>query len=72
MTTPTLEVLGRRVRPLEPVPVVGELLGLNRGQAFRAADSWPCTGSKGSRRVIVPRLLDELGIPYTVEEARDD
>jgi hypothetical protein len=71
MTTPTLLVLGQRVRPLEPVPVVGELLGLKRGQSFRAAESWPLTGSTGARRVIVPRLLDELGIPYEVEEAPD-
>jgi hypothetical protein len=30
------------------------------------------TGSTGARRVIVPRLLDELGIAYEVEEVSDD
>ncbi len=66
MSAPELLVLGERLHALEPVPRVGEALGLSRGQSFRAAKSWPCTGGAGARRVIVPALLEELKIPYSV------
>lgn len=67
MTTPAVVALGRRLKPLATVPQVGELLGLSRGQAFRAVAEWPTIGTAGARRVIVPALLDALEIPYEIE-----
>lgn len=72
MTVPEIVVLGQRVRPLEPVPRVGELLGLSRGQSFRLASSWPTVGPAGARRVVLPTLLQELGIPFQIEGAETD
>ena len=65
----SIVTMGVRVRPLEPVATVGALLGLSRGQAFRHAATWPTVGSAGARRVIVPALLDQLGIPFEVQGA---
>ena len=62
MPAPRLIVLGCRLHALETVPVVGEALGLSRGQSFRAATGWPCVGEPGARRVVVPRLMSDLGI----------
>lgn len=72
MSGPTIQALGRRLHALEPVPVVGQLLGLERGAAFRQAAEWPSTGPKGSRRIIVPALLDQLGIGYDVITDQED
>ena len=71
MSAPSVVALGRRLKPLETVAEVGELLGLSRGQAFRAAGDWPTIGSAGARRVVVPSLLARLGIPYEVEESAE-
>lgn len=65
----TILFLGRRVRPLEPVPVIGEILGYGRTAAFRHAEAWPMVGSMGSRRVIVTKLADQLGLPYEILNA---
>lgn len=71
MTTPTIHTLGAKLRPLESIPVVGALLGMKtRSSAYAAAETndWPTTNTTPNRRlVIVPVLLDRLGIPYTVE-----
>ena len=70
MTSPTIVVLGERLRALEPIPTVGAVFGLGRNEAYSAAEAqeWPTVRtSKERRKVIVPRLLNELGIPYTVE-----
>ena len=69
MAQATIVVMGARVRPLETVALVGDLLGLSRGQAFRRAGEWPTIGPAGARRVIVPALLEELGIPFELEAA---
>jgi hypothetical protein len=69
-------VLGCRVRPLERVGVLGcDVFGLgSRATAYRLAerDAWPMAGSGASRYVIVPALLDRLGIPYEVETGEGD
>lgn len=71
-----LTVLGQTVPALLRIAAAGELLGMERGTAYRAAgsDSWPMTGQKGSRWVVLPALLDRMGITYQVEagEADDD
>jgi len=72
MTAPTIIVMGRRLRPLEPVTVIGDLFDMGRGAAFRAAATWPCTGTPGARRVIVPALLTRLEIPFSVEAGEPD
>ncbi|HEY5467564.1 MAG TPA: hypothetical protein VIK85_00480 [Coriobacteriia bacterium] len=72
MNAPTIIVLGRRLRPLEPVTVIGDLLSLGRGAAFRAASEWPTTGTAGARRVIVPALLTRLGIAYDIAADEPD
>jgi hypothetical protein len=66
-----IHVLGRRLAATVPVPVFGALLGYSRSQSFRVADTWPCVGDPGARRVIVPAALDALGIPYECEETDD-
>lgn len=71
MPAPSILVLGRRLRPLERIAAVGAALGLSRSAAYRAAGGWPLTGPPTSRRVVVPRLMAELGIPYLVEGAED-
>ncbi len=71
MSAPTIAVLGRRLHVFERVAPVGELFGLTRSTAYRTAerDSWPLSGGY----VVVPALLDRLGLSYTVvEEASDD
>jgi len=61
----TIVLLGQRVRPLESIARVGSVLGLTRSTAFKIAeDRWPLDGDKGSRKVIVPALAKQLGIPY--------
>jgi len=72
MSVPEIRVLGERVHALEPVSRVGEILGLSRGQAFRAASLWPTIGPPGARRVVIPTLLESLGICYQVEETNGD
>ncbi len=73
MSAPTLSVMGRRLKALERIAVVGELLGLNRSAAYRASRAWPLMGPDTSRYVVTERLLRELGIPYVVEGGeRDD
>ena len=75
MSGPSILVLGRRVRPLERIAVLGEVLGLkSRATAFRLAerDAWPMVGtSSHSRYVIVPALLARLGIPYECDAGPD-
>ncbi len=66
MSAPYVEVYGQRLRLLSRIAEVGSALSLSRSAAYRSAPGWPLTGPEKSRRVIVPRLLDELGIPYTV------
>jgi hypothetical protein len=60
-------VLGRELRALESVSVVGDVLGLSRSTAFRLAesDNWPIVGRSGARRVIVPALATQLSLPWT-------
>lgn len=62
-----INVYGHRLAPLARIADVGEAVGLSRSTAYRAAADWPLTGPATSRRVCVSRLLDSLGIPYTVE-----
>ncbi|MDP2181394.1 MAG: hypothetical protein Q8K99_02345 [Actinomycetota bacterium] len=69
MNAPTIIVLGRRLRPLEPVSTIAELLSMGRGAAFRACRDWPTTGTPGARKVVVPALLTRLEIPFEVETA---
>jgi hypothetical protein len=75
VTAPSICVLGRRVRPLERVAVLGDVLGLgSRATAYRLAerDAWPMAGSGASRYVIVPALLTRLGIPYEIDAATEE
>jgi hypothetical protein len=65
--TATILLLGQRMHALEPIATVGDVLGLKRTAAFKAAASWPLTGDKGGRLVVVPALAEQLGIPYQVE-----
>ena len=60
-------MLGQRIRPMETVTRVGQVLGLKKTTAFKRASSWPCDGGVGERLVIVPALARQLGIPYEVE-----
>lgn len=71
MSAPMIVFLGCRLPALARIPAVGEPLGLSRSGSYRASNGWPLTGPQTSRRVIVPRLLDELGIRYTVEGSED-
>lgn len=71
MKAPEVRCFGQTLRPLEPVAVVASLLGLGRGAAFRAAEGWPCTGTAGARKVVLPRLLADLGIDFQVVSATD-
>jgi hypothetical protein len=64
---PTIAVLGVRLRPLERIEATGAALGLSRSASYRESEHWPLTGRPTSKRVVVPRLLDDLGIPYVVE-----
>lgn len=66
MSAPHVVVYGQRLPLLSRIAEVGSALSLSRSAAYRSAPGWPLTGPEKSRRVIVPRLLDELGIPYTV------
>lgn len=62
-------VYGQSLPPLSRVVEVGFLFGLgSRSAAYRAAENWPRSGG----RVILTKLLDELGIGYEILEARDD
>lgn len=71
MTSPRIVALGVRLPALARIEPVGAMLGLTRGASYRAAADWPLTGPDTNRRVVVPRLLEELGIPYIIEEADD-
>ncbi len=71
MSAPRVVVLGCRLPALARIAAVGEALGLTRSSAYRAAEGWPLTGPPTSRRVVVPRLMDALGIPYSVEGVED-
>lgn len=64
-----IEVLGTRLPPLARIAETGAVLGLGRGASYRASADWPLVGPETNRRVIVPRLLDELGIAYSVTRA---
>lgn len=70
MRNGSLNVLGRRVRPLERIAAAGEVLGLaSRSTAYRLADSddWPLVGPESSRWVLMIPLLERYGIPYEIE-----
>lgn len=68
MNPATIRVLGQTCRPLERVATVGAILGLTRATAYRvaAADAWPFVGPPASRFVVVPALLEQLGLRYEV------
>jgi len=69
---PTLLVLGRRVRPIERIPVAAALLGVcSRATAYRLckAESWETVGSASSRWCLMIPLLTRYGIPFEVEPA---
>jgi hypothetical protein len=72
----TLIACGQRIPPLARVARVGALLGIEqRSTAYRMADrdAWPMTGDKPNQYVVVPALLDRLGVPYTYEaDTADD
>jgi len=72
MNAPRLTVMGRRVKALERIPVIGSLLGLNRSAAYRASLSWPLVGPDTSRYVVTERLLRDLGIPYGIESEDEE
>ena len=72
MTSPRIVALGVSLPALARIEQVGRLLGLSRGVAYRTCVDWPLVGPETNRRVVVPRLLDELGIPYEIEEAGDE
>jgi hypothetical protein len=59
-------LLGERVRPLESIERVGSVLELSRSTAFRRSRLWPLDGDPGSRRVVVTKLAEQLGIPYQI------
>lgn len=68
MVSPTLRVLGRRVRPLERIAAAGEILGLkSRSSAYRMSHDWPMVGPESSRWVLMIPLLQRYQIPYTIE-----
>jgi hypothetical protein len=62
-----LIVLGQALLPLDSIPKVGAALGYSKATSYRVAqrEGWPLHGN----RVIVPRLMDELGIRYEPEQA---
>lgn len=62
----TILILGQELRPLEPIARMAEVLGLGRTTAFNVSDTWPLLGHKNARKVIVPALAEQLGIPYEV------
>lgn len=66
-----LRVLGQLVPPMSTVGTIGPVLGHSRTNSYEVArrDEWPMDGG----RVIVPALLDRLGIAYEIaEEAGDE
>ena len=69
MTTPTIRVLGRRIRALERIGTAAEIAGWSRSTAYRMADSGqlPLTGPPSSRFVCMIPWLDSLGIPFALE-----
>lgn len=66
MAAPHVVFYGQTLPLLSRIADVGEALSLSRSTAYRSAGDWPIAGPKTSQRVIVPRLLDQLGIPYSV------
>lgn len=68
----TILLLGERVRPMETIARVGEVLGYKRTTAFKVSKHWPLHGDSGERRVIVPKLAEELGIPYEFVDKGDE
>lgn len=71
----TIRTLGREVCALARIADMGELLGLRRSTSYRVAEAeqWPLHGTERSKRVIVPQLLDRLGIAfeYTTESSEE-
>lgn len=65
--TPRIIALGVALRPLERIAAVGDFLGLSRASSYRQSASWPLVGEQTNRYVVTARLLEDLGIPYTVE-----
>jgi hypothetical protein len=65
--SPRIVVFGARLKPLEAIATVGQLLGLTRATAYRQSAGWPLVGEGQRRYVVVSRLCDELGLPYVVE-----
>lgn len=76
MPAAMLHVLGQRLRPLEPIAVMGEFFGYSRSSSYRVAerDGWPLVDvDSGRGRVSVAALLDRYQVPYTyTEEGADD
>jgi len=64
---------GRRLHYRERIPVAGDVVGLSRVSSFRAAEreSWPLTGERGARWVLVIPFLEAQSIPFEIEEAHD-
>ena len=67
----SIVMLGQHLPALARIDVVGEALGLSKSSAYRAATGWPLHGNGHAKRVIVPRLLAELQIPYSVVDERE-
>ncbi|NTW29625.1 MAG: hypothetical protein HGA39_09745 [Coriobacteriia bacterium] len=67
--TSTILILGQRLKPLDTITRVGQMLGLPQATAYRRAKLWPIDDANGTgdRMVIVPALAQQLGIPYSVE-----
>ena len=70
MSTPAIVVLGERLKPLERIARVGEVLGLPRATAPPAERRLAADGRRLEPLRRRDRALDELGIPYTVEARR--
>ena len=70
MSAPTLLVCGHRLHILERIATVGAALGLERSSSYRCAEAcaWPLVGPPTSRYVVVPSLMDSMGIVWTTLE----
>lgn len=66
---PRIRALGRRLKALERISTIGELLGLNRSGSYRMAhrEGWRMVGPATSGWVLTIPLLDRYQIPYTIE-----
>lgn len=69
MNAPTIVILGQRLKPLDSITKVGHVLGLKRATAYNRSKAWPLDDADGTgrRKVVVPRLAEQLGIPYEIE-----